>query len=171
MIPSPTSTTTRNGKPHALRNVTHKCAVCGRKFPPRRSDAKYCGTACRQHAHRARQNLDDLDRAIEQARLLYWRLIAEKARALGRGPCEILTAEAQYVDGDGKVWVGGVLDGTPWRRLAGHTKSPRAGWSTWGLEAAGPPWCPPSRGVYEEAILGKAAYREMTRDQEPRATT
>jgi hypothetical protein len=30
------------------------CATCGELFDPARSDAKYCGSACRQRAYRAR---------------------------------------------------------------------------------------------------------------------
>lgn len=146
------------------RSVTkRKCVICGKRFEAKRRDAKYCSGACRQSSHRARESLDDLDRQIEAARLLYWKLIAEKARALGRVQSQIMTLESQYVDMDGRVWVGGVLDGKTWR-LAGQTEPARPGWSGWGLEAAGPPWCPPmgQRGFYERDILGKPKRRRKT---------
>lgn len=138
--------------------------VCGAKFQPRRLDAKYCKPACRQRSHRARAGVSELDREIEETRVHYWKLIAQKAHALGRARLQIVTDESQYVDADGNVFVGGVLGGGGWR-LAGRTAQPhRQGWSAWGLEAAGPPWAPPSNlehrpdkngGHYESAILGR----------------
>jgi ParB family chromosome partitioning protein len=101
---------------------------------------------------------EPLDKQIETARLTYWQLIAQKAASLGRTKTEVLSEESQYVDRDGNVWFGGVLGNGPWRRRAGRTEPPRTGWETSGLEAAGPPWCPPgtsNRSYYEEAILGK----------------
>jgi hypothetical protein len=139
------------------RTVTQRtCSTCRHKFKPKRKDAKYCSAACRQRAHRAREGLDDIDREIEATRLRYWQLIYEKARALGRAPSQIVTAEAQYVDQDGNVWLGGVLGGGPWRQ-AGKTTPPRKGWTGLGAEAAGPPWAPPGppNGFYEQAIIGR----------------
>jgi hypothetical protein len=31
-----------------------RCAVCGTSFTPKRTDARYCGSACRQRAYRQR---------------------------------------------------------------------------------------------------------------------
>lgn len=143
------------------RSVTRKtCPGCDAKFPPRRADQKFCGSACRQRAHRARLALSELDREIEATRLRYWELIYEKARGLGRGPSRVVTeSESQYVDMDGNVWIGGVLGhGGGWR-LAGRATAVREGWTSWGNEAAGPPWAPPGPsldGHYERKFLGSA---------------
>jgi hypothetical protein len=140
------------------RTVTRKCLSCDRSFRPARRDACYCSAACRQKAHRARSATDDLDLEIEATRLRYWDLVYEKARALGRRPSEQNTLESQYVDLQGFVWML-APDGT--RRLAGKLTPQRDGWESWGLEAAGPPWAPPTcggealDGFYESAILGK----------------
>ena len=140
------------------RSVTKKCVTCGKKFKANRSDAKYCTQACRQSAHRARAELDDLDREIEEARLHYWELIAKKAKALGRVKTQALGEESVYLDMNGQVWMGGVLGGGEWR-LAGNLKE-KGNWDVWGLDAAGPPWAPPSpapdqSGHYEKSILGE----------------
>lgn len=139
------------------KRKARKCVCCGNTFKPAREDARYCSPRCRQRARRARDATDgmaELDREIERARLEYWRLIAQKARALGRSPAEVSTSESQYVDTDGNVWLGGVMDGSPWR-YAGKLPGPgRPGWSAWGLEAAGPPWSPPGT-YFERAILGR----------------
>jgi len=34
---------------------TRACSVCGKDFEPKRTDARYCSAACKQRAHRARQ--------------------------------------------------------------------------------------------------------------------
>jgi hypothetical protein len=155
-----------------LRTVTqHKrtCDTCQKKFRAKRRDSRHCSAACRQRAHRAREGLDDLDREIEAARLRYWELIYQKARALGRAPSQIVTAESQYVDSDGNVWLGGVLgDGGPWRR-AGKTTPPREGWHTIGTEAAGPPWAPPGppNGFYEKDIIGRQPNPENINSRKP----
>jgi hypothetical protein len=151
-----------------LRPVTIKrpCRSCEKKFNPARRDAKYCSDACRQRAHRARASMPDLDRQIEQARLLYWNLIAQKARALGRSPSQVVTGESLYVDREGYVWTGGVLTGAPWR-CVGYIDSARKGWTVWGSDAAGPPWSPPGpgiKGIYEQAILGRPAKKKTGRE-------
>lgn len=153
--------------PQAFRKVTvklHTCVICNAKFRPRRADARYCSARCRQKAQRARDNSGDmgtLDHRIEAARLEYWSLIAQKAHALGRSRSQILSAsEAQYVDLDGHVWVGGVLGQAGGWRCAGKIVQSRAGWERWGNEAAGPPWASPGlnfRTLYERAILGALA--------------
>ncbi len=120
------------------RTVTRKsCVTCQRKFTPDRADQRHCSNACRARAHRARARLDDLDREIEEARRHYWGLIRRKAEALDASESQVLSAEAQYVDGNGNVYMG------PDRTHVGHTEPHRLGWETWGLEAAGPPWSPP----------------------------
>ena len=130
------------------RPVTRtSCVTCQQKFKPGRADQRYCSNACRARAHRARARLDDLDREIKEARRHYWGLIRRKAEALGTSESGVLTAEAQFVDEDGNVYMGGA-NGDPLSggTLVGHTEPHRLGWQTWGLEAAGPPWSPPPEG-------------------------
>lgn len=122
------------------RTVT--CSACGRRFKPARSDARYCTPGCRQRAHRARLSGDPTDHEIEEARLTYWRLIKQRALARGVDVSQVVTGEAQYVDGDGNVRMGAGPDGVGGRH-AGHTTPHRPGWAGWGLEAAGAPWSPP----------------------------
>ena len=120
------------------RAVTNRyaiCAACQRKFKPKRSDARYCSDACRQAAHRARAKEDELEVEIRRARVRYWRLVAELARARGVKPSVMLTNEAQIVDEHGNVFMYG--------EHVGRKDPHRAGWTAWGLEAAGPPWSPP----------------------------
>jgi hypothetical protein len=148
------------------RTVTRKCPSCGQKFAPGRADRKFCSSACRQRAHRSRENLPDIDREIEAARLLYWNLIARKARALGRQQLQIVTTESQYVDEDGNVWMGGVLGNGGWR-YAGKTTPPRPGWTTWGNEAAGPPWAPPAMQPLSDSCRGRTYERAILGNREP----
>ncbi len=44
--------------------VTDRCSVCGESFEPRRPDARYCSSACRQRAFRRRGSVTagDTDR-------------------------------------------------------------------------------------------------------------
>jgi hypothetical protein len=124
------------------RPVT-RCATCQAKFKPTRTDARYCSPACRQQAHRSRAKLDDLDRQIEEARLLYWRLVAEKARGQGRSLSLVVTDESQLVNERGDVIMHGRVVG----QSEPHRPGGGAAWNAWGVEAAGPPWSPPpSRG-------------------------
>ena len=129
---------------HPSRPVTRpkvRCAACERKFVPTRRDSRYCSGACRQRAHRARAGIDDFDRRIDEAKRLYWSLIREKVEATGRSASQVLTDEAQFVDEEGDVfkgWPGGELE------FIGKTAPRRPGWSSWGLEAAGPPFSPPT---------------------------
>jgi hypothetical protein len=116
------------------RRVTRgkvKCVACGAKFVPVRRDSRYCSGACRQRAHRARATVDDIDRRIHEAKVLYWSLIREKAEATGKdvGP------DPQFVDVNGNVFIRG--------KLVGQKAPFRPGWAAWGLEAAGPPFSPP----------------------------
>lgn len=119
------------------RPVTARCATCGRRFTPQRRDQRYCSAKCRQRSYRARAKIDDLDQQIELARRHYWGLIRQKAEALlGLTESQILTREAQTVDERGNVFMHG--------QHVGHTTPSRPGRASWGLEAAGPPWMPPT---------------------------
>lgn len=89
-------------------------------------------------SHRARIAGDPTDREIEEARLAYWALIERRALARGVNVSQVVTEQAQHVDADGNVHIGGLL--------AGRTTPDRPGWAAWGLEAAGPPWSPPPSG-------------------------
>ena len=125
------------GKPKPLRAVTVKCAVCESRFRPTRKDGRYCSAACRQSAYRSRAQLPVLQRQVEAARLQYWKLAGEYAVATG---CEAAD-DVQYVDMDGKVYIGRRYN--VGGRYVGWVPSNRPGWATWGLEAAGPPFSPP----------------------------
>jgi hypothetical protein len=128
-----------------LRAVTRVRCACGTKFKAARRDAAYCSAKCRQRAFRAREASDDIDREITEARLTYWRLVRSKAEAEGKSESQILTAQSQFVDEHGNVYMGGngpmggLGDG---RQLVGRAAA-RPGWDSWGLEAAGPPFAPP----------------------------
>jgi hypothetical protein len=66
-----------------------------------------------------------------------WRLVREKAEALRVSMSQIVTDEAQFVDGNGNVFMHGKLVGKTGCEV-------RPGWSSWGAEAAGPPFSIPS---------------------------
>ena len=124
------------------RPVTRvRCLACARKFIARRSDAVACSARCRQRVHRARQEnaTEDIDAAIQEARIRYWSLIKAKAMAMGLSASQVVTAEAATVHEDGSVFIRG--------RKVGTTKPPAKGWTVWGLEAAGPPFNPPPGAV------------------------
>ena len=124
------------------RTVTRaRCAACGAKFKAARRDARYCSGRCRQRALRARAEQDGLLRQLEETRRLYWSLVRRYAEALGADESRILEGEAQFVDEAGNVWIRG--------ELAGHTAPPADGRAKWGLEAAGPPWSPPTDWIHE----------------------
>jgi hypothetical protein len=142
--------------PKPLRNVTApRCAICHKRFTAKRKDARYCSDACRQRAARSRAKVDDLDRQIHNARVLYWTLISRKAEALDAPMSDVVTGEAQTVDGNGNVFMHG--------EHVGHTTPHRLGWETWGLEAAGPPWSPPPL-----AFDASPALRSLRPPWEPR---
>jgi hypothetical protein len=125
----------RGGQPS--RAVTRvACVVCDAKFTPSRSDARYCSAKCRQRAARARADADDLGRRIDETRALYWRLVQEYAEARGIRPSGASSAPAATVNADGEVWIDG--------RMVGWAKPQRPGWTTWGNEAAPPPFLPPT---------------------------
>ena len=141
------------------RPVTRpRCVTCGRKFIAHRADARHCSGRCRQRANRARKTTTDIDRAIEVARRHYWNLIRIKAEGQGCSQLKVLTGEAQLVDEDGNVFMHGQHVGT--------TTKPRPGWSTWGLEAAGPPFVPPpfQRKVRADAKARRKAEQITLRD-------
>jgi hypothetical protein len=150
------------------QKVTAKCVVCQKKFKPQRRDARYCSPACRQRSHRSRANLEDLDHEIEAARLHYWKLIAQKAHALGRSMADTMADESQYVDLEGNVFQGSIFNRGGWRWIGKvrQGRAARAGFNSWGLEAAGPPWCPPSgqRAFFEGAILGPRRKAKPSRN-------
>jgi hypothetical protein len=110
--------------------------VCGAKFRATRRDARYRSGRCRQRAQRARVEQDDLLRQIDEAKRHYWGLVRRYAEALGTSEAQVLTDEAQFVDEAGNVWIRG--------EHAGHAAPPGNGRAGWGLEAAGPPWSPPT---------------------------
>jgi hypothetical protein len=129
----------------ASRNVRRQnCIGCGRKFTATRRDASYCSGACRQRATRARKQAPTLQLQIDEARQTYWNLIRQKAEAEGKSKSQILTAQSQFVDEHGNVYMlgdddmGGVGAN---RKLVGRVL-PRPGWASWGLEAGGPPFSP-----------------------------
>lgn len=132
------------------RNVTRaRCVVCDKKYKATRRDARYCSGTCRQRATRARAQCSDIDREIEEARKQYWDAVRRKAEANGLHLSQVLTAEAQFVDEDGNVYMGGDTIGGVGgsRRLVGRTEPIRSGWAAWGLEAAGAPFSPPIEGL------------------------
>jgi hypothetical protein len=132
------------------RAVTRrKCVVCGSKFKASRRDAAYCSSACRQKAARSRSGVDEIDREIDEARRVYWALIRRKAEAEGKSESQILTVQSQFVDEHGNVYMGGGKMGGMGAdaQLVGRVTPNRPGWSSWGLEAAGPPFSPPGSEI------------------------
>lgn len=122
--------------------------VCDRKFTASRKDARYCSARCRQSALRARaSDSEDLARRIDEARALYWELVQQYAEARGIRPTDVRTEMSPTVTADGEVYIRG--------ELAGWCKPHRPGWSAWGLEAAPPPFLPPTKWADDE--FGKAA--------------
>ena len=131
------------------RAVTRvKCVVCEKKFKASRRDTKYCTSACRQRAARARASISDIDREIAAARLAYWSAIRRKAESEGVTKSQVVTAQAQFVGENGDVYMGGGAMGGmgEGRRLVGRSTANRPGWAAWGLEAAGPPFSAPPVG-------------------------
>jgi hypothetical protein len=135
-----------------LRNVTAskrksvRCCVCSKRFNPGRRDARYCSPACRQQAHRARAQQDDLRREIEATRRRYWQLV----NLLHAHDGKVASHLSQVVDTDGNVFA---YDGNPKAFMGcgqwvGQIEPSRAGFTGWGLEAAGPPFSPPPATNY-----------------------
>jgi hypothetical protein len=138
-----------SGKPS--RTVTNRtCVVCERKFTPSRRDAAYCSAACRQRAARSRAEIEDIDERITQARRLYWSLIRQKAEALRKSMSQVVTGESQTVDAEGNVFMHG--------KLVGKVQG-RPGWTSWGIEAAGPPFSIPSHAKVLARMFKELARR------------
>jgi hypothetical protein len=143
------------------RPVTRRrCVSCEKSFTAKRRDARYCSAKCRQRATRARAGADDIDQAIDRAKSTYWGLVRRKAEAQGVSVSQVITGEAQYVDAAGNVFVRG--------RHVGHTSPHPAGpqWSSWGLEAAGLPWSPPTDWVHEQAEEWLVAGADRKEEQQ-----
>jgi hypothetical protein len=118
------------------------CVVCGAKFTAKRKDARYCSARCRQSALRARSGedgLEQLGRRIDETRALYWQLVQQYAEACGIRPAAVLTEMSPTVTADGEVYIRG--------KLVGWCEPQRPGWTSWGLEAAPPPFLPPTEGA------------------------
>ncbi len=113
-----------------MRPKSAKCVVCSARFRPARIDARYCSSACRQRAHRSRSAEDELVREIDATRRRYWELV----RRLECARADAVSAQAQLVDTEGDVYIGG--------KFVGTQEPFRAGWAAWGLEAARPPFRP-----------------------------
>ncbi|MEJ7742075.1 MAG: hypothetical protein WKF73_05705 [Nocardioidaceae bacterium] len=57
----------------------------------------------------------------------------------------VVTEQAQFVDVDGNVYIGGQLVGRTTPTTGCTCSKCRLGWAVWGLEAAGPPLLPADR--------------------------
>ena len=137
----------KNGAPKRRK----KCAECGASFRTRRADARFCSGACRQRTHRLRSNdVHGLLQQVDATRRQYWKLVDQLRATLGWPKSKVLSdLLAQFVDGQGRIYLRG--------QLIGQGQLTRPGWTCWGLEAAGPPFCPPG-DYYEKGIL-RAARR------------
>jgi hypothetical protein len=72
-----------------VRREERPCEFCGEGFVPRRSDARFCSTTCRQRAHRRRRTevaTSTPPRAATRAPSKLKRPNAQVDRRLGRGP-------------------------------------------------------------------------------------
>jgi hypothetical protein len=158
--PSPTEpattrpTTPAAGRRHRPQAVTSRdeAAVRGVRAPVHRGPQgrPLCSPACRQRAARARAGQDDLQREIDATRARYWRLVRLQAERRGLSQSQIVTEQAQFVAANGDAFMGGPGGGLgPGSRLVAHTTPARAGGSRWGLEAAGPPFSPPTKYMHE----------------------
>jgi predicted nucleic acid-binding Zn ribbon protein len=128
------------------------CVVCEAKFKPTRRDARYCSARCRQRAARARVDEDTLPAEIDAAKAHYWTLVQRYAEACGITRAGVCTAESQTVEPCGHVLIRG--------ELVGRVKPERDGWAQWGLEAAGPPYSPPTAYMHE--TFGPPAIDRVT---------
>ncbi len=125
-----------------------KCSICGHRYQAKRADSRYCSSACRQRAFRMRADDEErLQLEIDEAARHYWGLVAKLAVTRGESRGKVLSGRlSQFVDGEGNVYIRG--------RLAGRGTPNQPGFAAWGLEAAGPPWCPPS-SYYADWITGR----------------
>ncbi len=137
----------KNGAPKRRK----KCAECGESFRTRRADARFCSGACRQRTHRLRSNdVHGLLQQVDATRRQYWILVDQLRATLGWSKTSVLSELlAQFVDGQGRIYLRG--------QLIGQGQLTRPGWTSWGLEAAGPPFCPPGE-YYEKKLLKRARH-------------
>lgn len=145
------------------RAVTRsRCVVCNRSFTAKRRDARYCAGKCRQSASRARTSGHEWQVEIDRLRRAYWDAVRKAAEARGVRVGQILTDQSQTVDPDGNVFIRD--------KFVGTTRPPRSGWTSAGLEAAGPPFSPPTKYFAEhyEGLLADlyGTDRPDMRDQE-----
>lgn len=139
------------------RTVTRRrCVACELSFNLRRKDARYCSAACRQSAARARAGRDSLSREIDEAKARYWALVLQQAQARVVAESDVMTEQAQFVDSDGRVYIGGKLVGRRGRDPDCRCSHCRLGWATWGLEAAGAPFASPADWV-DAQVRGESA--------------
>jgi len=119
------------------RPVTRKrCVVCQKKFITKRRDARYCSGKCRQQAAWSRASGHEWQAKLDRLRREYWDTVRQAAEARGVPVGQIHTEQSQTVTPNGDVYIRG--------KFVGTTKPPRPGWTTCGLEAAGPPFSPPT---------------------------
>ena len=120
------------------RRVTRRrCVVCNKSFIIKRRDARYCSGACRQQASRSRAGGHEWQQKLDRLRREYWDTVRQAAEARGVTVGQINTEQSQLVDENGNVFIRGEFVGT--------TKPVRPGWSASGLDAAGPPFSPPTK--------------------------
>ncbi len=132
------------------RRVTRqRCVVCQKKFIVKRRDARYCSGKCRQQAARSRASGHEWQRKLDKLRREYWETVRQAAEARGVTVSQVITDQSQSIDEAGNVYIRG--------QFAGTTKPRRPGWASSGLEAAGPPFSPPTAGLakYYEGLLTK----------------
>jgi hypothetical protein len=127
------------------RSVTRlRCVVCDARFAARRCDARYCSGKCRQQATRSRK-ASASGLSLTELRRAYWAAVRREAQARGVTQSQIVTEQAHFVDEAGNVFMGGSMHGLgPDAQLVGKSTPLRPGWACWGLEAAGPPFSPPT---------------------------
>jgi hypothetical protein len=139
-----------NGRKPSRTVTRRRCVVCQKKFTANRADARYCSGKCRQQAARSRANGHEWQRKLDRLRREYWATVRQAAEARGVTVGQIHTEQSQLVDENGNVFIRG--------KFVGTTKPPRRpGWSTEGLEAAGPPFSPPTGWLADhyEGLLAK----------------
>jgi hypothetical protein len=139
------------------------CVVCEAKFAAKRKDARYCSGRCRQRAARARPLQDELARRIDDTRRLYWELVQQYAEAVGVSMTDVCTELSPTVTSNGEVYIRG--------EHVGWAKPQRPGWTAWGLEAAPPPFLPPTVGAHKQFGPGAVdmAVKKLQRSRPSRA--
>jgi hypothetical protein len=101
--------------------------------------------------------LAKLDEEIAEARRAYWNAVRRRAEAEGITFFAAVTAQAQTVDPQGNVFIGG--------KLVGSTEPPRNGWHTWGIEAAGAPFSTPLEPKREKHLLRESMKAKRFRPE------